>query len=162
MMIKKFLCLFLIVISAFLLFSSSASALSGTSYSDLPGSSSQVTNLINYAASYVCFRDSVNSYYCVWSDDITWSGSNISGTNVWYVRYYRNSTYDTWMYSHGTDSSFTFSTSYLVTSNITGLGSTSQVYEEYKAQELYTGFLVAIGSFVFALMLIRLRGGQNG
>lgn len=168
-MTKKILCILLVVITVFL-FTVSVSAFSATSYSDLTSTSSQATNLINYAMSfddfmysdYVCFRDDSNSYYCVWSDDITWSGSQITAGDIKYVRYYRTSNTADWRYGYGTDTSFRFSTAYLVTSNIQGLGSTSELYETYKTQSNLIGLIVAIGSFAFALMLIKMKGGQNG
>lgn len=166
---KRILCIFFVLITLFL-FTVSSFALSATSYGDLPSTSSQAINLLNYAMSfddfmysdYVCFRDSQYSYYLVWSADITWSGSTISADDIKYVRYFRNSNYDEWQYGYGTDTSFTFSTAYLVTSNIQGLGSTSAVYETYKTQSNLIGLIVAIGSFAFALMLIKMKGGQNG
>lgn len=167
-MSKKILCIVFVVITVFL-FTVSASALSATSYADLPSTSSQVTNLINYAMSfddfitsdYVCFRDDSNSYYLVWSDDITWSGSQISAGDIKYVRYYRTSSTASWQYGYGTDTSFNFSTAYLVTSNIQGLGSTSSVFETYYHQYNIMLLVILLTGFMLVIAFTSLKGGKS-
>lgn len=167
-MYKKILCIFFVVITVFL-FTVSASALSATSYGDLPSTSSQVTNLINYAMSfddfitsdYVCFRDSQYSYYLVWSDDITWQGSTISADDIKYVRYFRNNNYDEWQYGYGSDTSFTFSTAYLVTSNVQGLGSTSSVFETYYHQHNIMLLFILLTGFILVVAFTSLKGGKS-
>lgn len=167
-MSKKIICIVFVVITVFL-FTVSASALSATSYSDLPSTSSQATNLITYAMSfddfitsdYVCFRDSQYSYYCVWSDEITWSGSTISADNIKYVRYFRNNTYDEWQYGYGIDTSFTFSTAYLVTSNVPGLGSTSSVFETYYFQHNFMILGIVFTGFLLVIAFTSLKGGKS-
>ncbi len=167
-MYKKILCIVFVVITVFL-FTVSATALSATSYGDLPSTSSQATNLITYAMSfddfitsdYVCFRDDLNSYYCVWSDDITWSGSTISADDIKYVRYWRSSNTSSWQYGYGSDTSFSFSTAYLITSNVPGLGSTSSVFETFYFQHNFMILGIVFTSFLMVIAFISLRGGKE-
>lgn len=167
-MIKKILCIFFVIITVFL-FTVSASALSVTSSGDLVSTSTQATNLINYAMSFddfitsdwVCFRNDTNSYYLVWSDDITWSGSKISADYIKYVRYYRTSNQADWVYSSGTDTSFTFSTAYIVTSNIAGLGQTSSVFDNYYFHHNFILLGILFTGFLLVIAFTSLKGGKK-
>ena len=168
MLSKKILCFAFVIITVFS-FTVSVSALSGTSYSDLPSTSSQVNNLINYAMSYddfitsdyVCYRDEANSYYLVWSDEITWSGSKITADDIKYVRYYRPSNTSSWQYSFGEDDTFSFSTAYIVTSNVYGLGTVSELFETYYYQRNLMLLFIVITAFVLVIAFVSLKGGKK-
>ncbi len=167
-MIKKILCIVFVVITVFL-FTVSASALSGTSYSDLPSTSSQVNNLINYAMSYddfinsdyVCYRDEANSYYLVWSDEMTLSNSKVTAEDIKYVRYYRPSNTSTWQYYYGEDDTFSLTSAYLVTSNIKGFGTVSELFETYYYQRNLTILFIVITAFVLVIAFVSLKGGKK-
>ena len=167
-MIKKVLCIFFVIITVFL-FTVSASALSCSSYSDLPSTSSQVTALVNYAMSFddfvysdwVCYRDDVNTYYLVWADEMTWSGSTVSADNVKYVTYYRESNTSSWRYGYGSDSKFTFSTAYLVTTNIQGFGSMSDIFETYYFQRNFILLGILFTGFLLVIAFTSLKGGKK-
>lgn len=167
-MIKKLLCFVFVVITVFL-FTVSASALSGSSYSDLPSISSQVTALVNYAMSFddfvysewVCYRSDNNTYYLVWADEMTWSGSTVSANNVKYVTYYRESNTMSWRYGYGSDSKFTFSTAYLVTTNIHGLGSMSDTFETYYFQRNFMLLGILFTGFLLVIAFTSLKGGKK-
>lgn len=167
-MCKKILCIIFVVITVFL-FTVSASALTGSSYSDLPSTSSQVTSLINYAMSFddflysewVCYRDDTNSYYLVWADDMTWQGSTVSADNVKYVRYWRENNQASWRYGYGSDSKFTFSTAFLCTTNIQGLGSMSDVFERYYFQENFITLGIVFTGLLLVIAFTSLKGGKS-
>ena len=167
-MIKKILCIVFVVITVFL-FTVSASALSGTSYSDLPSTSSQVDNLVNYAMSYddfinsdyVCFRDEANSYYLVWSDEMTLSNSKVTAEDIKYVRYYRPSNNSNWQYYYGEDDTFSLTSAYLVTSNIKGFGTVSELFETYYYQRNLTILFIVITAFVLVIAFVSLKGGKK-
>lgn len=155
-----------VLIAVFLLFSLPCSALTFSStYSDLTSTSSQVTNLINYAmnydtfiaSDYVCFRPSQYEYYIVWGD-LDLNGSTVSSSKeVEYIRYYRESTYGEYNYDYGSDSSFSLSSSYINTSNLDTYGFSSSVHNTYYYQYVVHGLLVLIVAFVFGKFLISSR-----
>ena len=167
-MIKKILCIVFVVITVFL-FTVSASALSGSSYGDLVSTSSQANSLISYAMSFddfitskwVCYRDDANSYYLVWSDDMKWQGSTVSATDVKYVRYWRDNNQTSWQYGYGSDSKFTFSTAYLCTSNIQGLGSTSEFFESYYFRHNFILLGILFTGLLLVIAFTSLKGGKS-
>lgn len=137
---KKF---FLVVITCFIvLFSVSpfCFAYSGTTYSDLAQSSTQVNNLISSAENYEIFEFSdfvvaqVGLYdYRIFWGDLDYNGSYVSGDNVEYLQYVREgSSYDySYHYYYGNESTLSLKVDNLVVSNITELGSRSSLYEEF-------------------------------
>lgn len=165
---KYFYSIVFSIITVFL-FSISSFALSGTSYGDLTSTSSQAVNLINYAMSFddfinsewVCYRDDTNSYYLVWSDEMIWQGSTVSASDVKYVRYWRENNQASWKYGYGTDNNFTFSTAYLCTSNVPGLGSISEVFESYYYQHNFLVLGVLFTSFILVIAFVSLKGGKK-
>lgn len=164
--ILLFLLSFVLLVSA-MTFSSSALTVSDT-YSDVASTSSQAVNLVNYAMSYddfinsdfVVFCDEQYSYYIVWSDELSYDGSTVTGTDIQYIHYYRSGSSGSYSYSYqyGTDTSFGLSSSYVCTSNIDDFGFKSAVFEEYYEQYELKWFLILIGSFLFVLMISALRG----
>lgn len=164
---KKFIVfLMLLVLSlSILTFNTSALTVSDT-YSDVASTSTNSNNLINMAIKYksfneskfVIFCDQQNSYYIVWSKDLSYNGSKVTGTNIEYVRYYRTgTTSSTYVYDYGTDISFSLTADNLCTSNLENFGMASATYEQYKSDAEKLGLLILIGSFLFVMMLIGLR-----
>lgn len=157
---------FLVFFSVFLLFSLPCSALTFSStYSDLTSTSSQVTNLINYAmnydtfiaSDYVCFRPTQYDYYIVWGD-LYLNGSTVSSSNeVEYIRYYREATYGDYKYEYGTAANFSLSSAFINTSNIDTYGFSSSVHNTYYFEYVIKGLLILLVAFVFGKFLISSR-----
>lgn len=141
-------------------------ALSSGTYSDLASTSSNVTNLINYAMSYdtfitsdyVVYQSAQYEYYIVWGD-LTYNGTQVQGSDINYISYIRSgSGYDyTYSYSSGTDTNFTLIVSHIVTSNIPELGFTSSVYHGYKTNDNVTKFCVVMTAALFVVMCCSFR-----
>lgn len=156
----------IIVILSFSLLALPCSALSYSStYSDLTSTSSQVTNLINYAmnydsfisSDYVCFRSNQYEYVIVWGD-LDLNGLTVrSEGSVEYIRYYRTSTLNEYNYDYGTDSSFSLSSSHINTSNIDSYGFSSSVHNQYYHEYIIRGLLILIVAFVFCKFLLSSR-----
>ena len=132
---------FIFVFTLLLIFAPSVHALSiSSTYRDMAPTNSTTTNLLSLAENYdsfhdskfVVFSDSSDSYYIVWGKDLENSNNVITGSNIEYLRYYRTSSYNSYQYSYGTDTSFRLSSSYHNTSNIDGYGFISSQNQEYE------------------------------
>lgn len=127
-------------------------------YSDLTSTSSQVTNLINYAnnyetfidSKYVCYRAGQNDYFIVWGD-LNYNGSVVtSDSEIEYIRYFRSSNTSEWKYQYDTDSSFSLKSSFINTSNIDTYGFSSSVFSAYYNEHVIRYLLIFILAILFA------------
>lgn len=170
-MFKKFsfIILTVVLMSCGLSFSSSALSVAGT-YSDVASTASQANNLINYAMSYdsfidsdfVIFCDQQYSYYIVWSDELTVDGSAVSGSDIEYIHYYRQSvTGSQYTYVYGTDSIFNLFSDNICTSNLPEFGFSSSVFAQYEYQHHITLLFILIASFGFVITIKLLRGSKS-
>ena len=164
----KKLILFICLISLFVsctCFSSAALTFNST-YSDVTSTSSQAVNLVNFAMSYddfvsseyVVFCNEQYSYYIVWGD-LSYNGTTVSGSDVQYLRYYRDGSGTSYQYTYqyGTDSSFNLTPSHICTSNIRNFGFSSSTYQEYKHYYDYSCFIVFVGSVLLVFLISELR-----
>lgn len=137
----------------------------GSTYRDMVPSNSITQNLVLLAENYdsfrdskfVVFSDSTDSYYIVWSKDLVNSNNVISGSKVEYLRYYRNSSYNSYQYSYGIDSSFSLSSSYYNTSNIDGYGFRSSVAEELDFYYYFKMSMILLVGFVFIIAVTSMK-----
>lgn len=162
-----------IFIFLFLINIKSTNALTiNSTYRDVSPNSNQASNLLALAQNYdtfkesdfVIFSDSQYSYYIVWSKDLSLSNGTVKGSNIEYIRYYRDNNYD-YIYSYGKDSSFTLNSSYHDTSSIDGYGFVSlsnMEYYHYLNYDInsakYEQFLIVGLALIFGIFL--LRGGH--
>lgn len=162
---KSNLFIFLFLLFTIFVTSNRVEALTiNSTYADVVSTSTQVTNLINYAMSYddfidsdyVIFTDVQNSYYIVWSKDLSFNNNIVTGTNIKYIHYYRNSS-NVYTYVYGTDSSFSLRSSYVNTSSLNNYGFTSSLFEEYKKSNMDQYFSILVTAFIFVIMLSSLR-----
>lgn len=165
----SFIILTVVLMSCSLVFSSSALSVAGT-YSDVSATSTQSNNLINYAMSYdsfidsdfIVFCDQQNSYYIVWSDELTVDSSAVSGSDVEYIHYYRQGTTGSqYTYVYGIDSIFNLFAENLCTSNLAEFGFISPTFYQYRYQHNITMLFVLIASFGFVITVKMLRGSKS-
>lgn len=135
-------------------------------YSTVSPTSSQATNLINYAASHDSFRssefivfcDSEYSYYIVWGD-LKHEGDQVVCSGVYeYIRYYRTNTSGytgTYIYAYGVSDNLrvNLSNENIATSSLAGAGFVSSGYETMKYQDSVILFLVFMAAMIFAIMV---------
>ena len=153
----------LILILVFVMsFSLSASAMVFTSsYGDMTSSSSQATNLINFAMGYdsfitsdwVCFRSGQNDYYLVWGDELEVNNRTVSGSDVEYVRYFRASNQAEWSYIYDSDTTFALTSDYVCSSNLKNYGFSNPTYSEYLFEYRVKGLLIIVTGLVFAYVV---------
>lgn len=137
-------------------------------YGTTQPSSSNVTNLINYALSYdnfkgadfIVFNDAANSYYIVWSDSLSKNGDTVaSDGEVNYIHYYRSGdTYNsTYLYDSGTFDTFllNLSSQYITTTSVPDVGFATDLVNQYRYYESGTNFLMLILAIVFAIFVTR-------
>lgn len=161
---NKYILLLLLGIFFFPNFNAHALSFSST-YRDMPPSSSNTQNLLSLAQNYsdfnkskfVVFSDSVYSYYIVWSKDLKYSNSVVTGTNIKYIRYYRTDNYSDYRYLPGTDTNFSLSSSYNNTSSIPGYGFVSQSQNEFLHFFYSEKFLILICGFTFVIAITSLK-----
>lgn len=157
---------FIIILSLFILFTLPCSALTFLStYSDLTSTSSQVTNLINYAmnydsfitSDYVCFRPSQYEYYIVWGK-LELNNNVVSSSDpVEYIRYYREGNYGDYQYEYGSDPNFSLFSAFINTSNINTYGFSSSVHNAYYFNFVVQSLLIFILALVFSKFLLGTR-----
>lgn len=159
--------LFILLLFVLITHSNKVNALTfSSSYTDVTPTSSQANNLINYAMSYdsfihsdyIIFCDQQYSYYIVWSDDLKLQNGLVTGSNIEYIRYYRSSStsYD-YVYTYGTDSTFSLTSSNVNTSSLEEYGFKSVLYSEYKYYDYNLQFLIIIVAIIFVIMIKSLR-----
>lgn len=157
------LCIFVCLFSFTIL---PCSALEVSPSNNVVSTSSNASNLINYANSYdsfiysdfVVFQSGDYEYYIVWCDELTVNNSVVTGTDIEYIRYYRSGNVgNSYLYRYGTDKNFKLNLNdYIVTSNI-NIGMTSSVYSDYRTNFNITYLLVIGVSLLFANMLTNFR-----
>lgn len=141
-------------------------------YSDVTGSASQTTNLVNYArnldhsftnSDFVVFCDHQYSYYIVWSDNLDLQNGKVVGNDIQYIRYYRisNDYSSNYEYVTGTDTSFSLTYDNLVTSNIEKVGFSCPTYEQYKHQDNLMDLCIFAIAALFVIALTSLRKVVN-
>lgn len=165
----KFLGFFLVVLSSIFINVSDTYALSVNDlYGNVTSTSSTANDLVNYAINYdtflnsdfVIFQNGQYEYYIVWGD-LTSTTNKITGSEVEFIKYYRDNAssgynYTTY-YAHGTDSSFTLNlNNYSVVSNI-GIGFTNETYRIYKFNDNTIKLLILLTGFIFAILVKTLR-----
>lgn len=138
-------------------------------YGDMSSTSSNTENLLLYAKNldenfiekdYVIFRNEQYSYYIVWGD-LTYNGSSVVGSDVDYVRYLRSDSM-VYSYSIGKEADFTLlNINYLVTSNITGLGIASPVYETMQHEKDIKDLAVISAALLMTLFIFNQRKVEN-
>lgn len=163
----KFLTAFLISCILIISMPLSASALTiNTQYSDL-NNGTQFSNMLNYATRYdnfynskfIAFRDTQNSYYLVWgdSDDFDSSNTDVTGSNVSYVRYWRQSNTADWQYTYVENDTLSLTLDKLVTTNMDSVyGFGSVQFDEWEFWTSIRKVAIVFGSVVISLFLILL------
>lgn len=168
---KKIIIFVFSVIVVLSLMSLPVSALSSITYTDVASTSSNATNLINYAmayddfiySDYVIYSDVNYSYYIVWSDELEHNNGTVTGKDIQYIHYYRTGSTGSYsyVYDYGTDSDFKLTVSHMCTSNIPGFGFHSSVFNEYYSRYVFEFFLILLASFSFVIAIISLRGKKS-
>ncbi len=167
--------LLIFIITFCLIFSLSINcfAFSDSTYSDLYPTSSQVSNLINYAMSYsdfvnsdyVCYQVADYSYCIVWSDELVLSDSVVSAAEG--VNYIISSCSDPqalivdYNYQYGSSDSFSLNCNHMVVSNIDSLGFTSSLYSQYYFYDVCKNFLILGLAGVLFICLSSFRRQNN-
>lgn len=141
-------------------------------HDNLVSTSTQVSNLLNFAmgynsfrnSEYVVFTDADYSYYIVWGDLVK-EDNTVVGSDVEYCHYYRVSTsgYNSvYSYEYGTDTDFTLNlgSDYYCTSNISEVGFVNSSALEYEVYDNVLNFLVLAVAMLFAIMVKILRGNK--
>lgn len=137
-------------------------------YSDVPGTSSQSVNLVNYAINYdhnfinsdfVIFCDQQYSYYIVWGENLELQDSKVVGNDIQYIRYYRISDdyYSNYVYVAGSDTSFSLNFDTLVTSNIEKVGYSCPTFNTYQYQSNLIDLCIFALACLFVIALTSFR-----
>lgn len=137
-------------------------------YGSTAPSSSNVTNLINYALSFdsfrgsdfVVFNDAAYSYYIVWSPELQKSGDTvICDSEVYYIHYYRDgdSYSSSYFYESGTFDTFhlNLSPQYITTSSVPEVGFATDIVNQYRYYDSGTFFFIILVALVFAIFVTR-------
>lgn len=168
---KKRILFVILIVFVVSLMSLPVSALSSITYTDVASTSSNATNLINYAmayddfiySDYVIYSDVNYSYYIVWSDELEHNNGTVTGQDIQYVHYYRTGSTGSYsyVYDYGTDSDFKLNVSHICTSNIPEFGFHSSVFADYYNRYVVRYILILICSFGFVSMIILMRGKKS-
>ena len=160
---SKVIFIFVLVLCLIFCFVGSASAFTVFStYSDVYPTSTQAINLLNCAMNYsdfeksdwVIFRDSSYSYYIVWSDELNVTGDTVKSSSCDFIHYHRTGSSGdySYIYEHGTDTSFQMTSVNLNVSNIEGYGFMSSTYDDWVSHRDNIRFFIIVVSVLLALL----------
>lgn len=160
----------IIIVAAVLFFlAPRAFALNTSTYGDVLSSSSTVNNLLSLIPErvtgkydYIVFQNTSDSYYCFYGNDFTISGSTVTASNCDYIRYYRQGSTYSYVYSFGTDN-LTLQVSNVVTSNLNlQKAANSFTFDEYQNNViLYFSVIIIAVFIIFSTLRGWFRGGSH-